>query len=49
MISLHIPTTWSRLTVNRSAYMWMLRMPNLLSTHSSSTIFSGERTRTEYW
>ena len=38
-----MPITCSRLTVNRSAYMWMLWMPRSESRCISSTIFCGER------
>ena len=42
-----MPNTWSRFTVKRSAYMWILRTPRLTSSSSSSRTFSGERKRTE--
>ena len=44
----HSPITCSRLTVNRSAYMFTSCTPSRFSNYSSSTIFSGERNRTDW-
>jgi hypothetical protein len=42
-----MPITCSRLSVNRSAYMWMERTPRPTRSSISSSTFSGERKRTE--